>query len=43
MTIEAVPRLAVIVGAARSGTTLLRLILDSHPEIGCPPEAGSRV
>jgi hypothetical protein len=40
MTIEAVPRLAVIVGAARSGTTLLRLILDSHPEIGCPPEAG---
>lgn len=32
--------LALIVGAARSGTTLLRLILDSHPDIGCPAEAG---
>jgi protein-tyrosine sulfotransferase len=32
--------LAVIVGAARSGTTLLRLILDAHPDIGCPAEAG---
>ena len=31
---------ALIVGAARSGTTLLRLILDAHPEIGCPAEAG---
>lgn len=34
------PDLAVIVGAARSGTTLLRLLLDAHPEIGCPAEAG---
>lgn len=33
-------QLALIVGAARSGTTLLRLLLDHHPEIGCPPEAG---
>jgi hypothetical protein len=32
--------LALIVGAARSGTTLLRLTLDAHPEIGCPAEAG---
>ncbi|MGI8863842.1 MAG: sulfotransferase family protein [Solirubrobacteraceae bacterium] len=32
--------LAVLVGAARSGTTLLRLLLDSHPEIGSPAEAG---
>lgn len=30
----------MIVGAARSGTTLLRLILDSHPDVGCPAEAG---
>jgi hypothetical protein len=33
-------RLAVLVGAARSGTTLTRLILDAHPEVGCPSEAG---
>lgn len=32
--------LALIVGAARSGTTLTRLLLDSHAEIGCPSEAG---
>jgi hypothetical protein len=32
--------LALIVGAARSGTTLLRLLLDAHPEVGCPAEAG---
>jgi hypothetical protein len=32
--------LALIVGAARSGTTLLRLILDAHPEVGCPAETG---
>src|SRR2546426_45330 len=30
----------VIVGAARSGTTLLRLMLDSHPELVIPPETG---
>src|SRR5258707_3173698 len=34
------PELALIVGPARSGTTLLRLILDAHPEVGCPAEAG---
>lgn len=33
-------RFAVIVGGARSGTTLLRSLLDAHSEIGCPPEAG---
>ncbi len=27
-----------VVGAARSGTTLLRLMLDSHPELTIPPE-----
>lgn len=30
----------IIVGAPRSGTTLLRLMLDSHPEIAIPPETG---
>ncbi|MGH8301041.1 MAG: sulfotransferase [Steroidobacteraceae bacterium] len=34
------PRLVLVVGAARSGTTLTRLLLDAHPEIGCPSEAG---
>jgi hypothetical protein len=28
-----------IVGCPRSGTTLLRLILDSHPNISCGPES----
>lgn len=27
-----------IVGSARSGTSLVRLILDSHPDISCGPE-----
>ncbi|MBX3014597.1 MAG: sulfotransferase [Caldilineaceae bacterium] len=29
-----------IIGAPRSGTTLLRLILDAHPHISCGPETG---
>ena len=28
-----------IVGSARSGTTLLRLMLNAHPEVGIPPES----
>lgn len=28
----------VIVGVGRSGTTLLRLMLDAHPELAIPPE-----
>ena len=30
----------IIVGSPRSGTTLLRLMLDSHPDLAIPPETG---
>jgi Sulfotransferase family len=40
MSDEPRPQLGLIVGAARSGTTMLRLLLHAHPEIGCPAEAG---
>jgi hypothetical protein len=30
----------VVVGAPRSGTTLLRYLLDSHPALAIPPETG---
>jgi hypothetical protein len=29
-----------VLTASRSGSTLLRFILDSHPDLGCPPETG---
>ncbi|MEE9613891.1 MAG: sulfotransferase [Thermodesulfobacteriota bacterium] len=32
------PPAPFIVGAPRSGTTLLRLMLDAHPELAIPPE-----
>jgi len=32
-----------ILSAARSGSTLLRYILDHHPEIACPPESNLSV
>ena len=32
------PPMPVVVGAARSGTTLLRLMLDAHPQLAIPPE-----
>ena len=28
----------VVLGTPRSGTTLLRRLLDAHPNIACPPE-----
>lgn len=34
------PPAPVIVGAPRSGTTLLRFMLDAHPELAIPPETG---
>lgn len=30
----------IIVGAPRSGTTLLRFMIDAHPDIAIPPETG---
>ena len=30
----------VVVGVGRSGTTLLRLMLDAHPELCVPAETG---
>ncbi len=30
----------IVLTAARSGSTLLRFILDSHPDLACPPETG---
>src|SRR5712664_1151221 len=30
----------IIIGAPRSGTTLLRFMLDAHPEMAIPPETG---
>jgi hypothetical protein len=34
------PPAPFIVGVARSGTTLLRLMCDAHPELSIPPEMG---
>jgi sulfotransferase family protein len=34
------PPMPIIVGAPRSGTTLLRFMLDSHPTMTIPPETG---
>lgn len=30
----------VVLGVPRSGTTLVRRLLDAHPELSCPPETG---
>jgi len=37
---KAAAPMPVIVGSPRSGTTLLRLILDAHPDLAIPPETG---
>jgi hypothetical protein len=29
----------IVVGCIRSGTTLLRAMLDAHPEMAVPPES----
>lgn len=34
------PPMPIIVGSPRSGTTLLRFMLDSHPQLAIPPETG---
>ena len=35
---EQLPPAPFVVGVGRSGTTLLRLMLDAHPELAIPPE-----
>lgn len=37
---DCLPPMPIIVGAPRSGTTLLRFMLDSHPDLAIPPETG---
>ncbi len=32
------PPVPFIVGVGRSGTTMLRLMLDAHPDLAIPPE-----
>jgi hypothetical protein len=37
---KAAPPMPFIVGSPRSGTTMLRLMLDAHPALAIPPETG---
>jgi Sulfotransferase family len=37
---ETLPPAPFIVGSPRSGTTLLSMMLDSHPQLAIPPETG---
>src|SRR5512145_1853257 len=34
------PPMPIIVGVPRSGTTLLRMMIDAHPAVAIPPETG---
>ncbi|HXJ65500.1 MAG TPA: sulfotransferase [Actinomycetota bacterium] len=36
---EPLPAFPFVVGEARSGTTLLRVMLDAHPQLSIPPES----
>ena len=36
---EPLPAFPFVVGEARSGTTLLRVMLDAHPQLAIPPES----
>jgi hypothetical protein len=40
VSIDTIPPMPVVVGVGRSGTTLLRLMLDAHPELSIPGETG---
>lgn len=40
MTAAILPAMPMIVGVARSGTTLLRMMCNAHPELCIPPETG---
>jgi hypothetical protein len=37
---SSLPAMPIIVGAPRSGTTLLRFMLDAHSDLAIPPETG---
>lgn len=39
MPVEQKPRPVFVTGCHRSGTTLLRYLLDVHPALACPPES----
>jgi hypothetical protein len=39
LTVDLRP-MPIVVGAPRSGTTLLRFMLDAHPDLAIPPETG---